>query len=254
MKQNFIFLLCIFSIVLTASIAGKPAASALGSVAQYFESDSSQLVIVNIGRSHGLQQDWVLNSYRYKKTQNGVLTPRILTGKVKIKALRDSSAVAEVIGGGGALSQAVFSDYPNIMVGDKLHFPDVKILNSAIISPLKILYYNEIFIDPGSNPETYELKDDAKDKLSSIAKTYLGFKDEVLMVEAYTDTTGPSVENQHESYQRALIIRQFLINELSFEEQKIGALGLGEIKPIEDSGVPGSEKLNRRIEFRLVPQ
>ena len=72
------------------------------------------------------------------------------------------------------------------------------------------------------------------------------------MIEGHTDQNGSSSDNQIESYQRALTIRQFIIDELNMDENRIIAVGFGESEIIDDSYVAGYRQNNRRIVFKTV--
>ena len=73
------------------------------------------------------------------------------------------------------------------------------------------------------------------------------------MIEGHTDQKGDSEQNQIETYQRALTIRQYLIDELGFDENRVTAIGLGESEPISDVILPGNADRSRRIVLKVVP-
>ena len=73
----------------------------------------------------------------------------------------------------------------------------------------------------------------------------------VLFVEAYTDDKGPANANQLESYQRALTVRQFLINEMGFQPSRVVAIGQGELENVAPGYVDGYINSNRRVVLKV---
>ena len=64
---------------------------------------------------------------------------------------------------------------------------------------------------------------------------------------------GTAEQNQIESYQRALTVRQFIIDDLGFDESRVTAIGLGETEAISEVILPGNADRSRRIVLKVVP-
>ena len=68
---------------------------------------------------------------------------------------------------------------------------------------------------------SFELSHDGIARLREAARTYASARIGLLMVEGYTDAAGPTGANQVESYQRALTVRQFLIDDMGFDPDRV---------------------------------
>jgi outer membrane protein OmpA-like peptidoglycan-associated protein len=102
-------------------------------------------------------------------------------------------------------------------------------------------------------PASFELKQAGYAHLRQAARAFADARVSMLMVEGYTDHNGKAADNQVESYQRALTVRQFLIDELGFDEKRVIAVGYGEAEPADPSLAPGHVEINRRIVLKAVP-
>ena len=110
--------------------------------------------------------------------------------------------------------------------------------------------YRDLFSDPKSFPLTFELSPDGLELLKQQTRVFLEAHSQSLIVEAHTDSEGDRQTNQMESYQRALTIRQMLIDELGFAPDRIIAIGLGESEPLKEMYLPGKKLEARRIIIR----
>jgi chemotaxis protein MotB len=90
-------------------------------------------------------------------------------------------------------------------------------------------------------------------KLREAARVYSNARLSLLMVEGYTDHKGPTAVNQVESYQRAMTVRQFLIDDMGFDPDRVLAIGYGESEQVDGKMAPGFEVANRRIVLKAVP-
>jgi outer membrane protein OmpA-like peptidoglycan-associated protein len=173
-------------------------------------------------------------------------------GQLKVTEVQDRLAVARVEKQGSEIVQALFPKFPEIMAGDFAVVQRVSIVRRPLVIPQVMMSYKELFADPNAQPGTYELSSLGTEKLRDIAKSFAHARLSMLMIEGYTDPEGPASANQVESYQRALTIRQFLIDEVGFDESRVVAIGYGEAENIDQTHAPGSQAKNRRIVFKAI--
>jgi len=140
-----------------------------------------------------------------------------------------------------------------VMSGDRAQIEHVSVARRQAIVPTLTLSYFDIFADPQGTPSTFELKPEGRRKLEAAARVFAGARLSLLMVEGYTDHNGPANENQVESYQRALTVRQYLIDELGFDPKRVVAIGYGEAEPADPTLVQGYVEANRRIVLKAIP-
>lgn len=211
-------------------------------ITQYIDpmSDSSQ-VMINAGEINGLYEGIKLNTYRkigFKKIE---------TGQLKVEHVKEHFAIASIIQEGTPFSLAAFPRFPGIMAGDFLERADVKLAKRLIVTPTLSLMYAKMFFDPLANPNTFEMTPQGKELIREKVMPFMDAKIGKLLIEGHTDHNGPARENQIESYQRALTIRQFLIDELQFDSDRVVAVGLGEEDQVDTSFAAGYRENNRRI-------
>jgi outer membrane protein OmpA-like peptidoglycan-associated protein len=173
-------------------------------------------------------------------------------GQLKVVEVQDRFTVARVEKQGSDMVQALFPKFPEIMAGDFAVIQRVNIARRPLVIPNAAIHYADLFADPNSRPGTFELKAQGADRLRDLAKPFANARLSMLMVEGYTDQEGSASANQVESYQRALTVRQFLIDELGFDESRVVAVGYGEAQPADTSFAPGSTDANRRIVLKAI--
>lgn len=216
-------------------------------ITQYVDPQSeSPKVIINAGTINGLYRGVNLQVYRQLRYQ------KIPTGSLKIEEVKDRYAIASVVEEGSDMSQAMFPKFPGVMAGDRIERTDVRLAKRRIITPELSMKYSELFHDPKSTPFSYELTEQGKQMLKDKMQQFLTARIPKIMIEGHTDHNGPSHENQIESYQRALTIRQFLVEELEFDADRLVAVGFGESEPVDQSYAAGYQDHNRRIVIKSV--
>jgi len=229
-------------------------------VAQYIEtSGSDSLVLVSAGRGDGISVGTLFKVYRaapvdqdsrYQTPSNDPLWVEM--GQLKVVEVQDRYTVARVEKQGSEMVQALFPKFPEIMAGDFAVIQRVNIARRPLVIPNVAASYVDLFIDPNSRPGTFELKPQGAERLRDLAAAFANARLSMLMVEGYTDHEGSASANQVESYQRALTVRQFLIDELGFDESRVVAVGYGEAQPADTSFAPGSTEANRRIVLKAI--
>lgn len=171
----------------------------------------------------------------------------VQTGQVKVVSIQPGYVLAEVIAEGSRASQHFYPNFPGIMAGDFLKPQEVRVQKKQQLIPTSTLSYFDLFVDPNPYPSTFELSERGKLILMRVAGQYASLRLPLLLIEGHTDQEGPQDVNQIESYQRALTVRQFLIERLSFDKERLVALGLGETQPVAEPYLPGHRRKARRI-------
>jgi outer membrane protein OmpA-like peptidoglycan-associated protein len=107
-----------------------------------------------------------------------------------------------------------------------------------------VVNIGDVLFDTGR----YTLKPPAREalaKLSGIVLAYPGLK---LTVEGHTDSTGTPTFNQKLSEQRAMTVRDYLVQQ-GVDMNSVTAAGLGEGMPIADNSTAAGRQKNRRVEI-----
>lgn len=177
---------------------------------------------------------------------------KLPTGKIKVIKVEERVLIGEVIAASTPISETSFRDYPQIMSSDQLVRPLISVERIKVFSPQFSISYFDLFKNPRANPNTFELSDAGKEKLIEMAQHFENSRAGKLLIKGHTDHNGPSDANQIESYQRALIIKEFLVEKLNFDPDRIITMGLGESQLIDRSLVSGYIKKNRRIEIEAL--
>ncbi len=226
-------------------------------VTQFLQTtEGAGVVTINGGKINGLVTGAVLEAYRAAKSSDSDSKEPlwIKTGSLKIMQLQDKTSIAQVVEDRTDLSKTFFPKFPNLMAGDLVLSKAVSLTRKQAILPQVSLAFNDLFIDPKARPLTFELRPEAIAMLKEQTKAFAESRTPLLMVEGYTDQNGSQSENQVESYQRAMTIRQYLIDELGFEQNRVVAIGYGESELTDTSMKPGYAAANRRIVIKAVAQ
>lgn len=194
-----------------------------------------------------IQQPKELNAAEAKKSL------WIQTGRVRAIEVQDKFTIAAIEQQGTKISNVFFPDFSGIMVGDMVTVPEVRVARRPVIVPTVSLSYFDLFVDPKSRPSSLEISIGGQRELKEAILQFAHVKLSMLLVEGYTDHQGASEENQRESYQRALTVRQILIDEYQFDPQKVVAIGYGELEPKDATFAPGYVAKNRRIVLKPIP-
>lgn len=224
--------------------------------AQEGSANRETLVVLAAGSAQGLMAGTVFKSYRpyAQRDLDGATKPLwIETGRIRAIDVQDERTVAVVESQGSTMATAFFPKFPQVMAGDLAMVPTVNVSRRQAVTPTVALSYFDIFEDPQMRPSNFELKQAGYAHLRQAARAFADARVSMLMIEGHTDHNGKSEDNQVESYQRALTVRQFLIDELGFDEKRVIAVGYGESEPADPSLAPGQVETNRRIVLKAVP-
>src|SRR6202163_4131178 len=107
-----------------------------------------------------------------------------------------------------------------------------------------VVNIGDVLFDTGK----YTLRPPAREalaKLSGIVLAYPGLK---LQVEGHTDSTGTPAFNQKLSEQRAMTVRDYLVQQ-GVDMNSVTAAGLGEGMPIADNSTAAGRQKNRRVDI-----
>jgi hypothetical protein len=211
-------------------------------------------VVVSGGRSRQLTVGERFDCMRKAKRH---LTPAdssslwVKTGVIKIVEVYADQALAVVLEQNLASANIMFPQYPLIMADDTLFYQNLQVERAPLISPVKTVMYADLFVDPKSYPATLEMSAEGMKALERIMTYYEGLRAPLLIIEGHTDEEGSAQANQIESYQRALTVRQYVVEKLGFDPERVVALGFGESSPPDRNHEPGYQRKHRRIVFKV---
>ncbi|MGH0036434.1 MAG: OmpA family protein [Myxococcota bacterium] len=95
------------------------------------------------------------------------------------------------------------------------------------------------------------IRPDAAPILDGTVETLRACEDKRVLVEAYTDASGPSAYNEALSQRRADAVRDYLVAG-GVAADRIDAVGRGEADPVASNQTPEGREQNRRVEIRPV--
>lgn len=90
--------------------------------------------------------------------------------------------------------------------------------------------------------------------LKRVASALSGFPYQKLIIQGHTDTRGSFAKNLQLSYERAVAVKTYFVDETRISSNKIETSGFGESLPIADNETRKGRKKNRRIEIVIVPE
>ena len=188
---------------------------------------------VKIGYEEGIQIGTVLNVYRKKEIEAEFGSFKIRTimfiGRMKAYDVQDKYTIGRVI------DLASYSDPHRdreaVMLGD-------------YVQPVFVVESENLF-DQGSST----LRPEAIRELDRAAAFIRRYKPTKCRIEGHTDATGDEGINLELSEKRAGSVRDYLVNQASFDENLFITVGYGEAKPIASNDTPKGQRKNRRFEI-----
>lgn len=213
----------------------------------------AKLIVIEGGHRDGVASGDVFRIFRPASAGFRTTGVSIETGAAKAMVVYEHKTIAEITQQSTPLSQQYYPRFPEIMAGDLAVQQRLEIRRSLALSPEINLQYGKLFEDPKANPQNFELSQDGRDELSREAAKLASARVGMLMVIGHTDAGGTSETNQIESYQRAVVVRQYLIDQLGFDSGRIVAIGKGEDELPEENLTPGYAARARRIVLKVVP-
>jgi outer membrane protein OmpA-like peptidoglycan-associated protein len=111
----------------------------------------------------------------------------------------------------------------------------------------KIFQLKNVLFRRGTN----ELLSDSYEVLDLVIEVLDNHEELNIEIAGHTDNSGNAFLNQRLSEQRAVSIKNYLIN-AEIEKERITTIGYGGTKPIASNTAEETMKLNRRVEFKLT--
>lgn len=207
-------------------------------------------VLVEGGRNRELEVGMVLKAQRLARDIGDIW---VTTGAVKLVEVADTRSVGQVVGTGTGLAQALFRNFAGVMSGDSLMASAPRVHRRIVATPTHEILFASLFVDPKIDPQSLELSAQGRHLLDGFAAEYAHLHLGRLLIQGFTDPEGPADRNQIESYQRALTVRQYLIDYHGFDPDRVLAVGMGEGEPTGPAHVPGVAARNRRITLSVLP-
>lgn len=98
----------------------------------------------------------------------------------------------------------------------------------------------------------WNLTDDDQKKLQDLAQTLTPLKRYAVVIQGFTDTTGPKQYNVELSQRRAdSVVRYLTVND-HIPLVRIHMIGLGEDQPVADNHTSAGRRENRRVEIQIM--
>ncbi|MCX6125018.1 MAG: OmpA family protein [Proteobacteria bacterium] len=213
----------------------------------------AKMIIIEGGSRDGLASGDVFRIFRTAAAGSQSLGVTIETGAAKVVAVYEYKSLAELTQNSTPASERFHSRFPEVMAGDLAVRERIEVRRVLSLSPEVTLTYSTLFYDAKASPQNFELTDIGKTQLATEAGKFSNMRAGMLMVIGHTDARGSSESNQIESYQRALVVRQYLIDQLGFDPMRIVAVGKGEDDLLSEDLTPGYAERARRIAIKLVP-
>jgi outer membrane protein OmpA-like peptidoglycan-associated protein len=88
--------------------------------------------------------------------------------------------------------------------------------------------------------------------LNSVSKVLKEFDQTIVEVAGHTDSTGSTTYNQDLSERRANSVSRYFVTR-KISEQRLIAVGMGELRPVADNASESGRQANRRVEITMVP-
>jgi OOP family OmpA-OmpF porin len=98
-----------------------------------------------------------------------------------------------------------------------------------------------------------KLTEEGRATLDTVAETMKTQHDLKVEIAGHTDSIGSEAYNTLLSQQRADAVRTYLIGK-GVEENRMTAVGYGELEPVADNATEEGRKANRRVEFRITTE
>jgi OOP family OmpA-OmpF porin len=90
------------------------------------------------------------------------------------------------------------------------------------------------------------------DRLNKLGQVLKDNPQADVLIEGFTDATGPDDDNMHLSRRRAFRVMQYLMDEFQIPRERIIVHWYGKLNPIGDNATPEGRQQNRRVEVEVV--
>ena len=109
-------------------------------------------------------------------------------------------------------------------------------------------YLSQNSINFSYNKTTF--KESSYERLNRVVEIIKRCPQSHIIIEGHTDTDGMQIYNQQLSEKRALAVKRYLVAQ-GINEDRLEAIGYGELKPLVENSTRALKKQNRRIEFKV---
>ena len=217
--------------------------------------DDSRLVMVDGGKRDGVVTGEV---FRMVRPAGSGMAGRdagvpVETGSAKAVMVYDHKTIAEITQQSTPISRQLYPKFAEVMAGDLAVPQRLEIRPAQAMAPDVVLTYKDLFEDPKANPGSFELLSSGRDAIAGAIVELARLRAGTLMVIGHTDSKGTTEADQVESYQRAVVVRQHLIDQLGFDPKRVVAIGKGKDELPEETLTPGFSERARRIVLKVVP-
>ena len=96
-----------------------------------------------------------------------------------------------------------------------------------------------------------DLNSASRENLAELANTLKKYEDTDILVDGYTDATGPEEYNQDLSERRATSVERYLVAQ-NVASNRILARGFGESEPVASNDTAAGRQENRRVEVAIM--
>jgi len=96
-----------------------------------------------------------------------------------------------------------------------------------------------------------EVTSDYRDEIKKVADFMKSYPDTNVVIEGHTDSRGAASYNQSLSQKRANAVMAYIVSEFDIEQNRISAVGKGEVSPIADNETSEGRAKNRRVQAEI---
>ena len=165
---------------------------------------------------------------------------RIWKREQVIKEVPDPKQVART-----GFLEALAAEHKQDKVVEDFHFDAKKGRGEALLSKSVSIYFasGKAELDPNARKIVNRF---AADMVSVFQNAYV-------RVEGNTDSVGGRGANRALSEKRSQAVVDYLLRRTGFDRARFVAVGNGSDRPVADNGTADGRELNRRTDFRVVP-
>lgn len=214
-------------------------------ILDYFKANDHSYVLFPMKQIGKVVKGKTFDVFRSKE-RSGVDT-QVKTGTIKVVSTSGENALAMILNKDPSDQLSRLIRYPQIMIGDIVSEPGLTIEKRVELLPTLSFRFEELFVDPKSNPASFEISERGRERLREVYRKLSKARVPGIVIEGHTDPKGKSEVNQIESYQRALVVRHVMADTFKFDEKRMLAIGYGEAELADQSLTSGSAEVNRRI-------
>ena len=126
---------------------------------------------------------------------------------------------------------------------------DLMNIKTPVTGDLKAMMPSDLLFDYNSA----DIKESAKLSLMNLGYLIQTWTKSKIIVEGHTDTTGDDAYNDRLSLMRAESVKNFVVNSLRVNGDRIETIGYGEKQPIANpNGDQNAQAINRRVVIRFI--